>query len=142
MSSTKFAQPLRLNPKPSRILIGLLTAGHLGALVVLVPLDLSIIIKMIIAMALVVSWVVAMRKQPGRMNEDHAFGITAIFAFQRFSAKGLAAFSGFSSDPTKLTGNRVSTSTGYGARIGYQGKLLPILRVGASFQTKIYMSEN
>lgn len=70
MSSTKFAQPLRLNPKPSRILIGLLTAGHLGALLVLVPLDLSILIKMIIAVALVVSWVVAMRKQPGRMNEE------------------------------------------------------------------------
>ena len=59
MSSTKYAQPLRLNPKPSRILIALLTVGHLGAIAVLFPLDLALVIKLGLAALLVVSLVVA-----------------------------------------------------------------------------------
>lgn len=69
MSSTKYAQPLRLKPKPSRILIGLLTVGHLGAIAVLFPLDFPLIIKLLIAVVLLVSLVVAWRKQPGKVGE-------------------------------------------------------------------------
>jgi len=69
MSSTKYAQPLRLQPKASRILIGLLVAGHLGAIAVLFPLDLSMAIKITIAVVLLVSLVIALRKQPGRTGE-------------------------------------------------------------------------
>lgn len=69
MSSTKFAQPLRLQPKPSRILIALLTVGHLGAIAVLFPLDLLLLVKLGIAAVLIVSLVVALRKQPGRVGE-------------------------------------------------------------------------
>jgi long-chain fatty acid transport protein len=73
--------------------------------------------------------------------EDHSFGITPIFAFQRFAAKGLFNFSNFSQDASALTGNHVSTSTGFGGRIGYQGKLLPYLSFGVSYQMKFAMSE-
>ncbi len=69
MSSTKYAQPLKLQPEASRILIGLLIAGHLGAIAVLFPLDLSLPIKITIAVVLLVSLVIALRKQPGRMGE-------------------------------------------------------------------------
>lgn len=69
MSSAKFAQPLRLKPKPSRILMALLVAGHLGAMAVLVPLDLSLPIKIVIGVMLLVSLVVAWRKQPGQVAE-------------------------------------------------------------------------
>ena len=69
MSSTKYAQPLRLQPKASRILIGLLVAGHLGAIAVLFPLDFSMAIKITIAVVLLVSLVIAVRKQPGRVGE-------------------------------------------------------------------------
>jgi len=69
MSSTKYAQPLRLQPKASRILIGLLVTGHLGAIAVLFPLDLSMTIKITIAVVLLVSLVIALRKQPGRTGE-------------------------------------------------------------------------
>jgi len=69
MSSTKFAQPLRLQPEASRILVGLLVAGHLGAIAVLFPLDLSMAIKITIAAVLLVSLTIAIRKQPGRMGE-------------------------------------------------------------------------
>lgn len=69
MSSTKYVQPLRLNPKPSRILITLLTVGHLGAVAVLFPLDLPLVIKITAAVVLLVSLIIAVRKQPGRTGE-------------------------------------------------------------------------
>ncbi len=72
--------------------------------------------------------------------KGHAVGVEPLFGFQRFSAKGLISFAGFSKDPTSLSGNSVSTATGFGARVGYQGKLLPFLSVGGSYQTKISMS--
>lgn len=75
-----------------------------------------------------------------QITPDHAVGITGIFAFQRFQAEGLFAFGGFSSDPARLTNNGHSTSTGFGARVGYMGKFGPV-SVGAAYQTKISMSE-
>ncbi len=76
-----------------------------------------------------------------RFHPKHSFGVTGIFAFQRFAAKGLAAFSAFSSDPASLTGNAVETANGFGFRIGYQGKLSKMVSIGASYQTKISSSE-
>lgn len=73
--------------------------------------------------------------------ENQSIGVTAIYAYQRFAAKGLAAFSMFSSDPSSLTGNRHSTSSGFGARIGYQGRFSPKFYAGVSYQTKMAMSE-
>ncbi|GAB4380272.1 MAG: hypothetical protein Kow0042_30270 [Calditrichia bacterium] len=72
---------------------------------------------------------------------NHAIGFTGIFSFQQFKAEGLKAFGDFSSDATKLSDNDNSSSTGFGFRVGYQGKLLPILTVGASYQSKISMSK-
>jgi long-chain fatty acid transport protein len=76
-----------------------------------------------------------------KITDKHAIGVTGIFSLQRFEAKGLGAFGQFSSDPTKLSDNGVSSSNGLGARIGYYGEWLPILSVGASYQTKISMGE-
>lgn len=73
--------------------------------------------------------------------KNHALGVTAIFAYQRFQAEGLYAFGGFSTDATNLTNNEHSNSTGFGARLGYMGEWLPGLSVGAAYQTKINMSE-
>jgi toxin CptA len=50
--------------------MGLLALGHLGALAVLFPLDLPLIIKLAIAALLVVSLIVAWKKQPGKVGED------------------------------------------------------------------------
>ena len=76
MSSTKYAQPLRLNPKPSRVLIGLLTVGHFGAVAVLLPLDFPLIVKLLIGIALLVSLIVALRKQPGKTGEGGVLTLT------------------------------------------------------------------
>ncbi|MBU1099540.1 MAG: outer membrane protein transport protein [Bacteroidetes bacterium] len=72
---------------------------------------------------------------------NHSLGVTGLFGFQRFAAKGLTAFMGFSSSPMNLTGNRWSTSTGFGARLGYMGKFSDVISFGASYQTKMSMSE-
>ena len=78
-----------------------------------------------------------------KLAPQHAIGITPILAIQRFNARGLQAFGqlGFSSDPNNLTNNGYSYSYGYGARIGYQGEIVPnLLNLGLAYQTRTYMS--
>jgi len=76
-----------------------------------------------------------------KFDSNHSIGIAGIFGWQRFAAKGLIAFSNFSSDPANLTGNAWSTATGFGFKVGYQGQWLKDLSFGAAYQSKIYMSE-
>ncbi len=76
-----------------------------------------------------------------KLSGKHALGVSAIVAYQRFEAKGLAAFSNFSADPAHLTNNGVANSFGAGLRLGYQGQLLPWLSLGLSYQTPIVMSK-
>jgi long-chain fatty acid transport protein len=77
-----------------------------------------------------------------KITPKHAFGISPVFAYQAFEAKGLEIFGamGISNNADKLTGNGHDNSYGYGARIGYLGEVLPNLYLGASYQTEIYMS--
>jgi long-chain fatty acid transport protein len=70
-----------------------------------------------------------------------AIGISPVFAYQKFEAKGLEAFSGFSNDPAHLTNNGHSNSYGYGAKIGYTGTVVSGLNLGASYQTRTKMSK-
>ncbi|MCG6200305.1 OmpP1/FadL family transporter [Psychromonas antarctica] len=76
-----------------------------------------------------------------QLNEDHSIGLSLLLGFQTFSATGLANFAGFSLDSDKLSNNGTDYSYGYGFKIGYQGKLTDTLHIGASYQTKIKMSE-
>lgn len=71
----------------------------------------------------------------------HVFGLTAILAYQRFQAEGLAAFGNFSNDAAHLTNKNYDNAFGYGGRIGYQGEWLKNFFVGASYQTKTKMSK-
>ncbi len=73
--------------------------------------------------------------------EGHALAVQGLFGWQRFNAKGLFNFSGFSSSPENLTGNEKSTSTGFGFKVGYQGQFGKIIRFGAAYQSKMNMSE-
>ncbi len=83
-------------------------------------------------------------------GENHSVGISPVFAYQTFEATGLQAFRdmGMAGMPVmpvnrmdNVTNNGANTSTGFGARIGYQGELIRGLRVGATYQTKIDMAE-
>jgi long-chain fatty acid transport protein len=75
-----------------------------------------------------------------RLSEKQSFGISAIGAYQRFSAQGLQAFTAFSSDPDCLTNRKHANSTGFGVRIGYLAQLNRSLSFGASFSPRITMS--
>ena len=70
-----------------------------------------------------------------------SYGVSVIFAYQTFEAKGLGAFGTYSSDQTNLTNNGKDTSTGFGLKLGVQGEVSPGLTAAASYQTKMSMSE-
>ena len=76
-----------------------------------------------------------------KLAKEHALGVTALLAYDKFAAQGLIAFSNFSSDPAALTGNKNSTATGIGVRVGYQGQIMHGLSIGASYQMKISMGK-
>lgn len=74
-------------------------------------------------------------------SSDNAIGVSMIVAAQRFAAQGLDAFGGFSNDPTNLSGNRHSYSTGAGFKIGYQAEVVNNLTFGISYQSEIAMGK-
>jgi long-chain fatty acid transport protein len=76
-----------------------------------------------------------------KLGDNHSLGVSAILAYQRFRAEGVASFAPFSSDPTALSDNGYSNSLGYGARFGYVGELHPMFTLSASYQTRIKMGE-
>jgi long-chain fatty acid transport protein len=76
-----------------------------------------------------------------KITPNHSIGLTPIIAAQFFKAQGLEAFGMFSADPAHLTNNGHDTSYGFGARIGYLGKLTEQINLGLSYQSRIYMDE-
>ncbi|PCJ88307.1 MAG: hypothetical protein COA54_03315 [Thiotrichaceae bacterium] len=76
-----------------------------------------------------------------KINDKSSWGVSAITAYQRFKATGLAAFGPFSSDATHLTDNGYDDSFGFGAKLGWQGEVISNLTLAASYQTKISMDE-
>jgi long-chain fatty acid transport protein len=76
-----------------------------------------------------------------KISETTSWGVSGIVVYQRFEAKGLANFGGFSSDPGNLTNNDHDTSTGIGVRLGFQSEISPGIRFGAAYQPEIDMSE-
>jgi len=75
-----------------------------------------------------------------KLGGKHAVGVTALIGYQMFKAEGLAAFSPFSSDASRLTDAGNATSTGIGVRVGYLGQFTKQFAVGASYQSKMAMS--
>lgn len=74
------------------------------------------------------SWQVA----PGQR-----LGVSLPIAHQRFSAKGLGLFAGFSSAPAQVSDQGTDRSTGVGLRLGWQGQVLDSLTLGASWASRI-----
>ncbi|MDE2561161.1 MAG: outer membrane protein transport protein [Sphingomonadales bacterium] len=75
-----------------------------------------------------------------KLGDHLTVGVAPVFGMQIFHAQGLAAFSGLSVDPTKMTNNGNSTSTGFGVRLGALLKLTPDIKLGFSWQSKMKMS--
>jgi len=73
-------------------------------------------------------------------NNRFSVGIAPIFAVQSFKAQGLSSFAGFSSDSQHLSNNIRNYSYGAGVRVGGLAELLPGLRLGASYKSRVFMS--
>lgn len=76
-----------------------------------------------------------------KINSQHSIGIAPIVAIQAFEAKGLQPFTSFSSSPDAVTNQGRDMSYGGGVRIGWLGQITPELNIGASYQTKLWMSK-
>ena len=98
-----------------------------------------------------------------KFRENHSIGVSLLIGVQRFSARGLGNFQcftqtgqsasggaatcaasggAFTSTPSNgLTNNDSDWSFGAGARIGWMGEVHPRLTLGASYSSKVYMSE-
>src|SRR5690348_16803985 len=75
-----------------------------------------------------------------RVAGHHALGATAVLGYQRFAARGLAAFQTFSSSPGQLSDRGYASAAGGGVRVGYLGEWTPWLSTGVSYQSKVWMS--
>ncbi len=68
-----------------------------------------------------------------KINDTASWGVTPIIAYQRFKATGLASFG--------VMEDGYDSSWGYGIRLGVQGEVAPGVRLGAAYQSKMYMEE-
>jgi len=69
------------------------------------------------------------------------FGVAANIAVQRFAAEGLQYIEGISSDPTHVTNTGYAYSSGGGVRVGWMGELNKALSVGATYQSRTWVSK-
>lgn len=76
-----------------------------------------------------------------KINETNSLGISPLLGYQRFRAEGLQAFSGFSADANNLTNRGYDSSTGYGVRVGWQGKMSDMVTLGAAYATEMNFSK-
>jgi long-chain fatty acid transport protein len=76
-----------------------------------------------------------------KLSDNHGIGIAPLFGYQRFKAEGLQAFAGFSNSPNDVTNKGYDTASGWGARIGWLGRISDDLTLGAAYSTKISMSK-
>lgn len=87
-------------------------------------------------MQLIVAPTVAFKVAP-----NHSIGVSPLLGYQRFKAEGLQAFSPNSSDSANLTNRGYDDSIGYGVRLGYMGKIMPTITIGAAYASKMKFDE-
>lgn len=76
-----------------------------------------------------------------KLNESNSIGISPLLVYQQFKAKGLQAFVPMSSAPSGVTNAGTDSSSGFGVRVGYLGKLNEKITVGASYSPKVKMGK-
>ncbi len=72
-----------------------------------------------------------------KVNETNSIGVSPLLGYQRFKADGLHAFSGFSADSANLTNKGYDSATGFGVRLGWQGRVSDMVTLGAAYATKM-----
>jgi len=78
-----------------------------------------------------------------KVNPSHSLGISPLLAYQRFKVDGLQGFVGYtpSNSTNFLTNKGYDSSTGYGVRIGWMGKVSDSVTLGAAYSTKMKMGK-
>jgi len=76
-----------------------------------------------------------------KIDNKSSWGVSLIAVYQTFEAKGVSPFGGFSLDSANLSNNGKDTSTGFGAKFGWQGEVSKGLTLAASYQTEMDMSK-
>jgi len=76
-----------------------------------------------------------------KLGAHNSIGIAANIAVQRFAAEGLQYIGQISSDPAHLTNTGYSYAYGAGVRVGWLGELNKLVSVGATYQSRTYVSK-
>lgn len=80
-----------------------------------------------------------------KINKNNSFGASFLIGYQQFAARGLQGFVGFTPNPmtggASLTNLGYDTSSGYGLRLGWMGKVSDSVTLGAAYSTKMKMSK-
>lgn len=76
-----------------------------------------------------------------KVNATNSVGVSPLLGYQRFSANGLSAFGSISSNPSNVSGTGHDSATGWGVRVGWQGKISDAVTLGAAYSTKIDMGK-
>jgi long-chain fatty acid transport protein len=85
-----------------------------------------------------------------KFGDQFSLGASAIIAMQRFEARGVSKFAGFTETfarsggtvmPKDLSGNGHDMSYGYGASVGFQWNPMDMFSLAAAYTTKMSMSE-
>ncbi len=80
-----------------------------------------------------------------KLNDKHSIGVSPLFGYQRFKAEGLQGFVGFTPNPAgwpannALTNRGYDSSTGWGVRVGWLGKVSDSVTLGAGYSTRMRM---
>jgi long-chain fatty acid transport protein len=69
---------------------------------------------------------------------SQSLGLAVNVAYQRFAAKGLGLFAGFSSDAAHVSDQGTDTSTGTGLRLGWAGQVGGGVTLGATWASRIH----
>jgi len=71
-----------------------------------------------------------------KVDQNNAFGLALNLAYQRFEAKGIGLFAGFSETPGSVSNQGFDSSVGAGIRLGWLSHLGDAVSVGATWQSK------
>lgn len=72
-----------------------------------------------------------------KLDEVHTLGAALNIAYQRFDARGIGLFSGFSAAPANVSDQGKDSDVGVGLRLGWTGQLTPQLRLGGTWASKV-----
>ncbi len=76
-----------------------------------------------------------------KVTPANTIGVSLNLAYQRFEAKGLDGFAGFSTSAANLTNRGHDNSYGAGLHIGWIGQLNDAVSLGATYQSRTYMTK-